>query len=120
MKKIVVTLLFLILIASFLIGKFLTQPKVQTLSIQEFINPSGTYLTKLSALGKVLPNPDLQNGVLTATLSSGLTIVMDINNPKPNWETVLQSIINRSKINGVKPNIIDMRFKSPIITYGQK
>lgn len=112
--------MFVILITAFILGKLLTYTpkKIQTVAISS--NPASIYLTKLSALSPVLPNPDLQKGVLTATLSSGLTIILDIANPKTNWETVLQSILNRSKITGESPKIIDMRFKLPIITYGQK
>ena len=120
MKKIIITSVFVLLIVSFVIGKLLTMPAKKVQQKTVLSNPAEIYLTKLSALAPVLPNSDLQKGVLTATLSSGLTIILDIENPKENWETTLQSILNRSKITGESPKIIDMRFKSPIITYGQK
>ena len=120
MKKIIISIMFGILITAFIVGKFLSYTPRKAQIKSETDNPATIYLTKLSALAQVMPNPDLQKGVLTATLSSGLTIILDIENPKENWETTLQSILNRSKITGESPKIIDMRFKSPIITYGQK
>jgi hypothetical protein len=120
MKRLATFVFFGILLIAFIFGKFLSiwPKKVQGDLVS--INPATIYLTKLSALSSVLSNPDLQNSVLTATLASGLTIILDIANPKANWETTLQSILSRSKITGESPEIIDMRFKMPIITYGQK
>ena len=120
MKKLIISIMFGFLILAFIVGKFISRPTKKVQSKSETGNSATIYLTKLSALAPVLPNSDLQKGVLTATLSSGLTIILDIENPKENWETTLQSILNRSKITVESPKIIDMRFKSPIITYGQK
>ena len=84
------------------------------------VDNSGIILTKLTALSPGLIKSNLQNGVLTATLSSGLMIIMNINDLRPNWETTLQFILTRSKITCKIPKTIDMRYESPVINYDQK
>lgn len=120
MKKLVVSLIFIVLIVAFVVGKILSFPKKLQSQASPTADPTALILTKLSALSPGLQKADLQNGVLTATLSSGLTVIMDIKNLKPNWETTLQFILTRSKIAGKSLRTIDMRFLSPVITYGQE
>ncbi len=113
-------LIILILIFAWGLGKINSRPKKIRETVKISTNPTALILTKLSALSPGPSKSDLQNGVLTATLSSGLTIIMDVQNLKPDWETVLQFILTRSKIAGKVPKLIDLRYVSPIINYGQK
>lgn len=83
-------------------------------------DPVAPVMDKLTALGANILDSGVKQGVLTATLSSGLTIVLNIENLPSNWDTTLQFILNRSKISGKLPKIIDLRFKSPVVTYGQE
>lgn len=63
------------------------------------------------------PLGQLANSSLTITLTPQLTVILDIGRTQLNWQTALQSIINRSKISGTQPKVIDLRYKSPIVTY---
>lgn len=63
------------------------------------------------------PLGQLANSSLTVALTPRLTIILDITQTEPNWQTALQSIVNRSKIKGIQPKVIDLRYKSPIVTY---
>ena len=104
----------------FAVGKFKSYGTKINKKQVVLVDNSGIILTKLTALSPGPIKSDLQNGVLTAPLSSGLTIIMDIKNLKPNWESALQFILTRSKIAGKIPKTIDMRYTSPVINYGQK
>lgn len=113
-------IIIIILILGLAVGKFKSYGTKINKKQVVLVDNSGIILTKLTALSPGPIKSDLQNGVLTATLSSGLTIIMDIKNLKPNWESALQFILTRSKIAGKIPKTIDMRYTSPVINYGQK
>jgi hypothetical protein len=55
--------------------------------------------------------------LLTINPNSPPTIMIDISAPQKNWQYTLQSVINRSRINGNSPRTIDLRYQSPIVTY---
>ena len=116
----VLWIIILILILGLAVGKFKSYGVNKIQKPVVLVDNSGIILTKLTALSPGPVKSDLQNGVLTATLSSGLTIILDIQNLKADWEASLQFILTRSKIAGKVPKSIDMRYASPVINYGQK
>ncbi len=71
-------------------------------------------------VGSIIQTPvqgSLQGQLLTVLANNGVEIVIDINNVANNWDTSLQSIWSRSKIDGKLMHKIDLRFSQPAVTY---
>ncbi len=62
----------------------------------------------------------LDKSVLTTAISSGPVILLDIDHMQKDWQNALQVIFERSRITARYPVKIDLRFQSPILTYGQE
>lgn len=59
----------------------------------------------------------LEKNTLAAQISPATQVLINLDKPAQNWYTALQVIWERSRIEGKKPQIIDLRFKSPVLTY---
>jgi cell division septal protein FtsQ len=59
----------------------------------------------------------LSQKTLSITLSNGIIVIVDINQPLSNWVSPLQLILARSKIVAKMPRSIDLRFNNPVIVY---
>jgi cell division septal protein FtsQ len=59
----------------------------------------------------------LDNTSLVINTNLGSRIVFDINNLPDNWHYSLQIVLSRSKMSAKIPQIIDLRYTDPILTY---
>ena len=64
-----------------------------------------------------LPVGSLEGTQLTASLRSGLNIIISVDQPASSWYPPLQSILDRSKMGSKLPKKIDMRFTNPVLMY---
>lgn len=62
----------------------------------------------------------LDKTVLTTAISGGPVILLDIDHIPNGWKNTLQVILERSRITARYPVKIDLRYQSPILTYGQE
>jgi cell division septal protein FtsQ len=54
---------------------------------------------------------------LTVYLPPDTSVILDLAHPAPDWYATLQVILERSKILNKLPKVIDLRFRSPTITF---
>jgi hypothetical protein len=76
-----------------------------------------TSLELLSRLTSTMPTGVLSGTDLTASLDSGLQIVLNVERPSDDWYPPLQLILARSKMSSKYPKKIDLRFNHPVLTY---
>lgn len=58
-----------------------------------------------------------QNNSLFIDTNQGLRVVFDINNITDNWYSSLQLVLSRSKMSAKIPQIIDLRYTDPVLTF---
>lgn len=91
------------------------------LGVGSRLTPSQVEALKLlGRMGGMFPDPvsgRLVGSVLTAQLGTTVEVVIDVGNPIAGWDTSLQLILTRSRINGKNPRKIDLRFTNPTVVY---
>lgn len=111
-------------------GQVVAQTSQTTLPLLRVVSPPTIY-SHIDDLSKqaliILSDPalafldhpvgQLSFSQLVISGNSDPQVILDVIRITPNWQTALQSIIARSKINGKLPKIIDLRYPSPIVTY---
>lgn len=86
-------------------GDSLATPEIQALKI----------ISKVSLMTNLKVYGQLQENILNIRLDSDTEIIIDIKKTD-DWDSSLQLLLSRSKITGITPRKIDLRFNNPVVT----
>jgi hypothetical protein len=117
-KKIIVVLLLSVIV--FVCFYFINRQKVQGVKISPNQAKISEIVRFISNMQPSEVNVMLDETVLTTAILGGPVILLDLNHMPDDWQNTLQMIWERSRITARYPVKVDLRFKSPILTYGKE
>jgi hypothetical protein len=112
-------LLLIIPILAIIIGQiYIRLPQKELMKVPLWENPAfDDFNNSIENIGFKIISKIEYGDYLEATLSGNLHVFLSKNEDIPRQVASLQYILNRSKIEGKLPSIIDLRFDKPVLKY---